>query len=58
MPVRRKPKKRKLRYSRRKRKVCKKVCTVCRNPYPAGRLTAAKYVRHVRQWHTAQVYCK
>ncbi len=55
--ARRRPKKRKLRYSRRKRKVCKKVCTVCRNPYPPGRMTPKKYVQHVKAWHTAEIYC-
>jgi hypothetical protein len=49
--------KRKARYSNRRRRVCRTVCTVCGNAYPAGKMTPRKYVGHVARWHTAKVYC-
>jgi hypothetical protein len=52
-----KPAKRKQRYSTRRRRTCKTVCTVCGNAYPAGKMTPQKYVRHVTQWHTSKIYC-
>jgi hypothetical protein len=39
------------------RRICKKVCTVCGNAYPKGKLTPKKYTAHVRRWHTSSVYC-
>ena len=48
---------RKLYYSRRRRRACKTVCTVCGNAYPKGKMTPAKYVGHVSKFHTAKVYC-
>ncbi len=51
------PKKRKARYSTRRRRTCKTVCTVCGNEYPKGKMTAAKYTKHVVKHHTAKVYC-
>lgn len=51
------PKKHKQRYSHRRRRACKTVCTVCGNVYPSGKMTPQKYVRHVAKWHTAKVYC-
>jgi hypothetical protein len=54
---RKKPTKRKQRYSTRRRRTCKTVCTVCGNAYPKGMMTAAKYVSHVKKFHTAKVYC-
>lgn len=48
--------KRKIRYSRRRRRALKTVCTVCGNAYPPGKLTPQKYVRHVHAYHTAKVY--
>jgi hypothetical protein len=47
----------KIRYSTRRRRTCTKVCTVCRNPYPKGKMTPKKYVAHVNKWHTAKIYC-
>jgi hypothetical protein len=49
--------KRRIRYSTRRRRTCKKVCTVCGNSYPSGKLTPKKYVAHVSRWHTGKVYC-
>lgn len=49
--------KRKQRYSTRRRRACKTVCTVCGNAYPTGKMTPGKYVSHVAKWHTAKVYC-
>ena len=54
MPRRRK---RRIRYSTRRRRTCKKVCTVCGNAYPSGVLTPKKYTQHVVRHHTARVYC-
>lgn len=49
--------KRKQRYSTRRRRTCKTVCSVCGNAYPAGKMTSAKYVSHVVKHHTTKVYC-
>jgi len=51
------PRKRKQRYSSRRRRACKTVCTVCGNKFAKGEITAAKYVQHIRKHHTAKVYC-
>lgn len=57
---RRKNKKRIARYKRSRharRRVCKKVCTVCGNAYPKGVMTPKKYIQHVKRWHTSKVLC-
>lgn len=41
----------------RRKKVCKKVCTVCGNAYPKGKMTPKKYTTHVVKFHTSSVYC-
>jgi len=47
----------KQRYSGRRRRACKTVCSVCGGAYPAGKMTPKKYVLHVVKFHTAKVYC-
>lgn len=58
MARRNKHKKRIARYKRSsRRRVCKKVCTVCGNAYPKGVMTPKKYVQHIKRWHTSKVLC-
>lgn len=59
MARRTKHKKRIARYkrSRHRRRVCKKVCTVCGNAYPKGVMTSKKYIQHINRWHTSKVLC-
>lgn len=49
--------KKRISYSTRRRRACKKVCTVCGNEYPKGKMSPKKYTAHVVKWHTAKVYC-
>jgi hypothetical protein len=45
------------RVKKRRRLICKTVCTVCGATYPKGPMTAKKYVGHVKKHHTSKVYC-
>ena len=41
----------------KRKRFCKTVCTICGGAYPAGVMTAKKYVAHVKKFHTSKVYC-